>query len=78
MYVYCCCTERRISAELGSYYCFGLVAQKLNCKDGTVKEAAFLSDISLDRMFVERLARLFTDYQLDPVHLLDAVEDALE
>ena len=78
MYVYCCYTERRISAELGSYYCFGLAAQKLNCKDGTIKDVASLPDISLNRRFVERLARLFTEYQLDPVHLLDAVEDALE
>lgn len=77
MYVYCCCTERRISSEIGSYYSFGLTVQSLNCKDGTTKNITSLPDISLNRTFVEQLATLYTDLQLDPVHLMDAVEDAL-
>ncbi len=34
-------------------------------------------DISADREKVERLARLFNEEQLDPVHLTQAVEDFL-
>lgn len=36
-----------------------------------------ISDVSLDRAFVEALARRCTAAQLDPCHLLDVVEDAI-
>lgn len=36
-----------------------------------------LHDVHVDGGRVRRLARLLTDYQLDPMHLYDAVCDAL-
>ena len=41
------------------------------------REVAFVSDVSTDRAAVEQLARRCTEGQLDPIHLLDVVEDAL-
>ncbi len=34
-------------------------------------------DISTDRAFVEAMAESFNREQLDPIHLLDAIEDML-
>lgn len=77
MFVYRCCAERRSSPDEGSYDCFGLMVQRLDCKHRPSPALALVPDISVDRTFVEHLAELYTAYQLDPVHLLDAVEDAL-
>ena len=40
-------------------------------------ELMILPDISTDFTFVLRLAGLFTEKQLDPIHLLDVLEDFL-
>ena len=48
--------------------------QKTEC---SWREIAFVSDVSTDRAAVEQLARRCTEGQLDPIHLLDVVEDAL-
>jgi len=53
------------------------MVQRLDCKHRPSPALALVPDISVDRTFVEHLAELYTAYQLDPVHLLDAVEDAL-
>lgn len=44
---------------------------------GCQQVVQFISDVSLDRAFVEALARRCTAAQLDPCHLLDVVEDAI-
>ena len=41
------------------------------------EEIITVSDVSLDKAFVEGLAKLCTELQLDPIHLFDVVEDAL-
>ncbi len=36
-----------------------------------------VSDVSVDKSFVANLCKLFTDNQLDPIHLTDVLEDSL-
>ncbi len=55
----------------GSYVGYGI---RLTAEDGS---ASTVEDISPDRERVEALARLFEAEQLEPVHLFDAVYDAL-
>mgnify|MGYP000261821289 CR=1 FL=1 len=46
-------------------------------ENGICTYATFLPDISCDKDFVEALAQRFITGQLSPMHLLDAVLDAL-
>ena len=72
---YALISEKLFSSELGRYRSFGIRAfQKTECG---WREVAFVSDVSTDRAAVEQLARRCTEGQLDPIHLLDVVEDAL-
>ena len=72
---YALISEKLFSSELGRYRLFGIRAfQKTECE---WREVAFVSDVSTDRAAVEQLARRCTEGQLDPIHLLDVVEDAL-
>lgn len=72
---YALISEKLFSSELGHYRSFGIRAfQKTECG---WREVAFVSDVSTDRAAVEQLARRCTEGQLDPIHLLDVVEDAL-
>ena len=72
---YALISEQLFSSELGHYRSFGIRAfQKTECG---WREVAFVSDVSTDRAAVEQLARRCTEGQLDPIHLLDVVEDAL-
>jgi len=52
---------------------FGL--RVLRVEDGQDEEVMLLPDVSTDFSFVLRLADLFTRKQLDPIHLLDVIED---
>lgn len=75
MFVYRCIAERQTCPEIGLYESFGLeVCVFLR---GQWQTLTMLSDISLDRTLVEQLAAQCTELQLDPVHLMDVVEDAL-
>ena len=72
---YALVSEQLFSTELGHYRSFGIRAfQKTEC---SWREIAFVSDVSTDQAAVEQLARRCTEGQLDPIHLLDVVEDAL-
>ena len=72
---YALISEQLFSSELGHYRSFGIRAfQKTECG---WREVAFVSDVSTDRAAVEQLARRCTEGQLDPIHLLDVVEDNL-
>ena len=60
---------------LGSYQTFGLRVCRIDtCTD---EEIMCLPDISTNYFFVLRLAELFTRKQLDPLHLLEVLEDLL-
>ena len=63
------------SPYLGHCRTFGL--RVLRAENDQEKEVMLLPDISTDFSFVLRLAELFTRKQLDPIHLLDVIEDSL-
>lgn len=63
------------SPYLGWYRTFGL--QVLRTGEEGEAEVMVLPDVSTDFGFVLRLAGLFTEKQLDPVHLLDVIGDLL-
>ena len=44
---------------------------------GLACAAAQVLDISCDRQFAEQLAERYTRFQLSPLHLAEAVQDAL-
>ena len=67
--------SRCLSKELGPYTTYGILAAR--DLRGCQQVVQFISDVSLDRAFVEALARRCTAAQLDPCHLLDVVEDAI-
>lgn len=63
------------SPYLGWYRTFGLRVLRTGGKEEA--EVMILPDVSTDFGFVLRLAGLFTEKQLDPVHLLDVIGDLL-
>ena len=65
VYTYRVVCQKLSAPELGPYITYGILAARDLC------------DVSLDRAFVEALARRCTAAQLDPCHLLDVVEDAI-
>ena len=71
MYKYIVVEETLENPEIGTYISYGLKAMQGRA------EITFVSDVSVNKTFVEGLARMYTEFQLDPVHLLEVVEDAL-
>ena len=67
--------EELVSPQIGPYRSFGIEAQRDGSTDW--QRVAFVSDVSVDKAFVERLAAQCSAGQLDPTQLLDVVEDAL-
>lgn len=68
--------ESNLSAPYtGRYRTFGL--RVLRCEPEGEQELMVLPDVSTDFGFTLRLASLFTTKQLDPLHLLDVLEDLL-
>jgi len=65
--------ERRYSPELGAYRTYGILAVRA----GRKRRAAYIPDVSADRAFVSGLAERYTAGKLSPIHLRDAVADAL-
>lgn len=75
MFRYVCTPQQLCSEELGHYDSFGISAQEQ--VQGVWVQRSFVSDVSVQQQLVEELTRLCTDGQLDPVHLMDVVEDLL-
>lgn len=59
--------------ELGRYTAFGIAAQK-RAPDGW-RQIAFVPDICTNTQQAQRLAQLCTQGQLEPIHLMDVIED---
>ena len=64
-----------VKSGIYKYTSYGILAAR--DLRGCQQVVQFISDVSLDRAFVEALARRCTAAQLDPCHLLDVVEDAI-
>lgn len=75
MFLYLPIESERISPYTGPYRAFGLQVCKV--RDGVNEEIICLPDISTDDSFVLHLADIFSREQLDPIHLLDVMEDLL-
>ena len=58
---------------LGHYRSFGIAAVRLSRSRCEIP--AFVSDVSTDYSFVSYLADLFTRGHLEPLHLLNVIED---
>lgn len=63
------------SEDIGSYQTYGLLSEE-ETSDGWLTGCR-IDDVSCDLQFVKWLSKLFTTFQLDPIHLFDAVADAL-
>lgn len=75
MYRYISVSEELSSPYLGRYRSFGIAAQREAA--GHWQVVCKVSDVSTDPVFVENLAARCTAGQLEPVHLMDIIEDAL-
>lgn len=70
MWEYEAVEERVTRPDIGEYVTCALRVR-------TAEGAITLHDVSVDRRFVEQLAGLLNDGQLEPVHLREVVEDFL-
>ena len=75
MFQYLPIQNELFSPEIGQYRAFGL--RVLQVRDEQDEEVMILPDVSTDFAFTLRLASLFTERQLDPVHLLDVIVDSI-
>lgn len=73
MFRYIKIQENMFSHDIGSFMSFGI--QAVEEVATTRKVVAQVSDISTDADYVQALADLCTDLQLDPIHLFDVVAD---
>lgn len=74
-YLYLVTNERHFHPDIGNYR-----SSSLHCYRRTPYTRELISlvpDVSTDEEFVQSLADLFTDGQLEPIHLFDAVYDAI-
>ena len=76
MYYYDCVEEMKYDPNLGQYRTYGLVGYK-SSEGAAPKRAGFVSDVSVDKAFVQQLAKAMNEGQAHPCHMLDMVEDAL-
>lgn len=75
MFQYLPIQNELFSPEIGTYQSFGL--RVLRVRDGRDEEVMILPDVSTDFSFTLRLASLFTEKQLDPIHLVDVLLDLI-
>lgn len=59
--------EETSHPNIGKYHTYGI----------QIIPPESIHDISTDKTIVERMANLFTEHQLSPIHFRDAVEDML-
>lgn len=67
--------EDIVSSDVTVYTSFGIRFMQ-SAGNGWVKLNS-VSDVSVDKSFVANLCKLFTDNQLDPIHLTDVLENSL-
>ena len=72
LFLYVTFKERFFSDDLGCYTSFGIKAI-----DTSNNDVLTVSDVSVNEAFVNELCRSFNLYQLDPIHLSDALDDAV-
>lgn len=65
--------QELFSPYIGHYRSYGIAAVCFSCSHCEIP--AFVSDVSTDYSFVSHLTDLFTRNHLDPLHLLNVIED---
>ena len=75
MFLYLPVEESLFSPVIGNYCSFGIRVVSIN--SDTVEDIEFISDVSVSKHLVFSLSLTFTLEQLDPVHLLNVIEDSL-
>lgn len=68
--------ERMRSEELGEYATYALQAWERQGESWTLADT--VHDFSADGEYAAQAARLFTEHQLEPIHLRDAAADYLD
>ena len=61
--------HHKIDKDIGNYVTYGIKLEN--------EQETEINDVSTDKSFVNNLVFQFNKYQLDPIHLSDAVEDSL-
>ena len=64
-------TEEKVTIENNT----NVTAYGIYIKDKD--SSAYVNDISTDKLFVEKIAKLCRTYKVSPIHLKDVVEDQL-
>ena len=75
MFRYIPVQERLFSDDIGFYVSYGIRAVKET--ETEAEEIICISDVCTERDTVDNLTSLCTKLQMDPVHLLDVIEDFL-
>ncbi|MCD8238853.1 MAG: DUF6514 family protein [Clostridiales bacterium] len=75
MYLYILSKENLHNSYIGNYISYGI--ECIEIKAGQAKQAAFISDVSVNFCFAADLALKCTLGQLSPCHLADVVEDEI-
>ncbi len=72
MYFYQITTEKLINEAIGDYISFGITV-----KDESNRTLNSIQDVSVDYEAVASIVKLCNDNCLEPIHLLDVVEDMI-
>ena len=73
MYKYTVVTESLFHQDIGNYVSYGIL-----CTDEISETTvSFISDVSSNKNLVDSIADKFTEFQLSPIHLREAIEDEL-
>ena len=67
--------EQHFSDETGGYAAYGILAEQRERRAWI--PVLHVEDVSADGAFAARLAARCARFQLDPIHLLDVVADAI-
>lgn len=71
MFQYLVIEETLFHQDIGTYTSYGIIALSED------REILKISDVSVNKDMVERMAKSYNELQLNPIHLYDVIEDAL-
>ncbi len=75
MFFYDVVKENHSDNEIGNYDTFGIVAFRI--ADGAKEKLCHIEDVFLNETKAKEFTQKCNDFQLSPVHIYDAVLDAI-
>ena len=75
MFYYDVVRENHSDSELGKYVAFGIAAFRIT--DGAKEMLCHIEDVFLNESKAKEFTQRCNDFQLSPVHIYDAVLDAI-